>query len=119
MTMMSDKKLRRIAEDFRDGILCEGSSRRMCFMITAPLQGYLSYLGCETELIEGEIDRPDHVAQHFWLRLPDGRILDPTADQFTKPDGSAMPCVYVGERPAWYRLCQPAPAALSREGERQ
>jgi hypothetical protein len=70
----------------------------MCFMMCAPLQGFLSVHGIETELIKGEVND----CEHFWLQLPSGDIVDPTADQFAKPDGSPMPPVYVGPLPAWY-----------------
>ena len=36
---------------------------------------------------------------HCWLRLADGRIIDPTADQF----GNGMPKVYIGTLPAGYK----------------
>lgn len=79
----------------------------MCFATSAPLQGYLSMLDIETELIEGEIKIEKNIYHHVWLRLPDGRILDPTADQFDCPNGSAMPKVYLGIKPNWYEVNPP------------
>lgn len=72
----------------------------MCFAVCAALQGWLSFRGVSTELVEGDFKRTNH----YWLALPDGTIIDPTADQFTKPCGGPMPKVYIGERPHWYRL---------------
>jgi hypothetical protein len=39
----------------------------------------------------GEIER-----NHFWLKLKDGRALDPTIDQFKTYDGWRLPPVYLG-----------------------
>lgn len=64
----------------------------MCFAVCAPLQGLLSASGIETEL-EG-INFPE--VNHYFLRLPDGRILDPTADQF------GLEPVYLGPMPLQY-----------------
>ena len=98
---MTDGQLLKAASGFRKGLLKNHSSESMCFVVTYPLQGYLSFLGFKTALIEGEIDCGDHIVGHFWLRLPDGRICDPTADQFSIPE-RAMPPVYIGEKPNWY-----------------
>jgi hypothetical protein len=87
------------ALEFRQGILENGSSPRMCFAVCAPLQGFLSAIyNFETELTEGAIG--EH--QHYWLTLPDGQIIDPTADQFPNPTGEPMPEVFIGTRPDWY-----------------
>lgn len=91
--MMTDKRLTRIAEDFRDGLLNGRHSRLMCFAVCAPLQSLLSISGIETELVEVEFPG----INHFYLRLLDGRILDPTADQFD------LPAVYLGPVPEKYR----------------
>jgi hypothetical protein len=64
----------------------------MCFAVSAALQGYLSSCGVETELVEADFGHTNH----FWLRLPDGRILDPTADQF------GLSPVYLGKLPTKY-----------------
>jgi hypothetical protein len=78
----------------RKGILGKRSSRMMCMAVSAPLQGLLAALyGVETEL--ETVDFPE--SNHVWLRLPDGRILDATADQF------GLEPVYLGEVPEIYR----------------
>lgn len=97
---MSRRELRETVTAFRKGILNGRDSDQMCFAVCAALQGWLRFLGVETELVEGDFGRTDH----YWLALPDGRIIDPTADQFTTPAGEKMPKVYIGDRPLWYRL---------------
>lgn len=91
-------KLIKIAKDFRDGLLDEKKSNGMCYMVCAALAGYLNFEGYHTELMNGEIEG----SEHYWIVIDGGIIIDPTADQFTKPDGSDMPPVYVGEKPSWY-----------------
>jgi hypothetical protein len=102
-------KLHKIASDFRGGILGTMPSALMCFAVCAPLEGFLRVCGYDVELVEGTVELPNgRVAQHYWLALPDGRVLDPTADQFTKPTGEPMPEVYIGERPGWYLTAEEA-----------
>jgi hypothetical protein len=96
---VDEKELREIVTGFRGGVIGKRSSDRMCLAVCAPLQGLLSAFGYETELVEGDFEHTNH----YWLRLPDGRIIDPTADQFTTPTGARMPKVYIGELPEWYR----------------
>lgn len=86
---MTDKDLIAIASGFRSGVLGTRSGDRMCFVVSAPLQAYLSFLSVETRLMENDSGETNHV----WLGLTDGRVLDPTIDQF----GSAYPKVYLGE----------------------
>lgn len=68
-----------IAAGFRKGLLKKRQSKAMCFFICVPLQAYLSISGFETELIEGEIKTEEGIWNHYLLKLPDERILDPTA----------------------------------------
>ena len=90
---MTDRQLKSIARDMRAGILGKRSSCLMCMVISAPLQGMLSAVyGFDTEL--ETVVFPD--CDHVWLRLPDGRILDATADQF------GLEKVYLGQVPALY-----------------
>lgn len=83
---------------FRDGILDGEDPEGHCFMVSAPLQGYLAAVGVECKLVRGSV----HGNYHVWLELPDGRIIDATASQFRRRDQRAMPLVYVGELPEWY-----------------
>jgi len=101
---MSDKELLKITSQFTKGILGKHQSSSMCFAVSAPLQGFLSVCGFETQLIEGEIEvSKNELWNHFWLKLPDGRILDATANQFRTPDNKEMPKIYLGEKPNWYK----------------
>lgn len=91
---LEDADLVAIAADFRDGILDGGSSAWKCAMVCWPLAGYLSALhSFKTETVETDLGHMNHI----WLRLPDGRALDPTADQFNRlfPDMN-LPPVYLG-----------------------
>jgi hypothetical protein len=91
---VKDATLKRIAKEMRAGILGKRSSRLMCMAISAPLQGMLSAVyNFETELETVDFPHSDHV----WLRLPDGRILDATADQF------GLDPVYLGQVPELYQ----------------
>lgn len=92
---MRSRDIIRIARGFRQGVLGTRPSAGMCLVVSAPLQGLLSAVyGVETELVEVDF----HSTNHVYLRLPDGRILDATADQFP-----GMPDVYFGPWPEQYR----------------
>ena len=95
---MTDKQLVRFVAAFRSGMLGRRSSRGCCGMVCLPLSTYLALHGVENEIIEVDLmDEPSHrAANHCWLRLPDGRALDPTADQFNT-DARRFPRVYLGE----------------------
>ncbi len=86
---MTDKKLARICKAFRDGLLDKDSSCLMCLVVSAPLQAFLSFCGVETELSVVEFTWGNHA----FLTLPDGRVLDPTADQF---GALKLPPIYIG-----------------------
>jgi hypothetical protein len=90
---MRTRKLKAIAREFRAGILGKRSSARMSMVVSAPLAGFLSAVygvGCAVE----ELDFGH--ANHVVIRLPDGRILDATADQF------GLEPVYLGPMPEKY-----------------
>jgi hypothetical protein len=57
-------------------------------MVCYPLAGYLAFLGVDVEVCESRVGDWNHI----WLLLPDGRVLDPTADQFD----ATLPVVYLG-----------------------
>lgn len=108
---MTDKKLLLIVKEFRHGILGRKESDYKCFMVCAPLQGYLkAFHGLETELVEGYYKvetKPGFVLRphHVWLKLSDGRIIDPTRDQFGYPEK-----VYIGVRPKnYFAVGEPKP----------
>ena len=97
---MTDRRLVSVARAFRHVILGRGlgrgPSRLMCFAVCLPLQGYLSVIGFETTLVEATLKHKHGKMNHFWLELPDGRILDPTADQFGLEPVYLGPVPYVG-----------------------
>ncbi len=98
---MTDKKLVKFASAFRAGIIGRKVSAMRCYMICAPLVSLLSIHGVCCKLVEGEvageIGREFNVCNHFWIGLADGRVLDPTADQFNKYSlFPQLPKVYLG-----------------------
>lgn len=90
---MTDTELVEYASEFREGILDGRPSAWMCGMVCYPLAGLLEMCGVKVEVVESDLGHCNHV----WMRLEDGRALDPTADQFNVlfPD-LAMPAVYLG-----------------------
>jgi hypothetical protein len=89
---MTDAELIEFATEFREGILGGAPSNWMCFAVCAPLAPLLRMSGVEAEMVEGDLG----VCNHYWLRLTDGRVLDPTADQFNAHQIEQMPPVYLG-----------------------
>ena len=85
---MKDTQLVDFATEFRIGILDGRASTNMCFAVSAPLASLLRIHGVEAELVESDLAETNH----FWIRLADGRVLDPTADQFDE----SLPPVYLG-----------------------
>lgn len=55
-------------------------------------------------MIEGYVTASQDITNHFWILLDDGRIIDPTADQFNEIKKINAPKVYLGEKPNWYML---------------
>lgn len=98
---MTDAKILRIVQGFRRGILGCDSSDSMCFAICAPLASFLESAGIRVRLIEGILKYEVGTGNHFWLELPDGRVIDPTADQFNRRMRKRMPKVYLGPRLPW------------------
>lgn len=90
---MSDEELVTFASEFRKGIISTGtSSRGFCGMVCWPLTTLLNLHGVECQEIE--VDTGD--CRHVFIRLADGRVLDPTADQFNYFSGIDLPPVYLG-----------------------
>lgn len=89
---MTDEELISFATEFREGILDGKSSWMMCFAVAWPLSGLLRMHGVDNDLVNSDLGE----CNHFWLRLADGRVLDPTADQFNEFGFESMPAVYLG-----------------------
>lgn len=90
---MEDRDLVEFAEGFREGILRGNPSHRMCAAVSWPLASLLRVHGVECEAIESDLGDCNHV----WIKLADGRALDPTADQFNVLFLTDYPPVYLGE----------------------
>jgi len=100
---LTDKNLIKIVAEFRAGILGPKPSKSMCFAVCAPLAGYLGFYGVQAKIVEGVVVKDGGwETNHFWLELADGRVLDPTADQFNDLPDIHLPPVYLGPRPAWF-----------------
>lgn len=100
---MKERELLSLVKKYREVILKGKSSKHKCYAISKPLSELLNNMGILCELTRGYYDggKENH-GQHDWITLKDGRIIDATADQFKKPDGSDMPEIYFGEKPEWY-----------------
>lgn len=96
--MMTDKQLVRFTTEFRSGIVRGRSSEACCFMVCWPLASLLSLHGVEAECIEVDLsgEPSSDAANHVWLKLSDGRALDPTIDQFNSSERK-FPKVYLGQ----------------------
>jgi hypothetical protein len=101
--MITDKRLRKISQEFCAGILENHSSKDMCYVVCNPLATYLSFIGVPCELTEGEIFYDGGKWHHYWITLWTGKIIDPTADQFVKPDGERLKNIWVEILPKEYR----------------
>jgi hypothetical protein len=64
----------------------------MCAAVSWPLAALLRCSGVPCETVESDLGDCNHV----WIRLEDGRALDPTADQFNFPAFKQYPPVYLG-----------------------
>lgn len=92
---MTDQELIAAATELRQGVLAGRPSERMCAMVCWPLAGLLHAChGLDAECVETDLEDTNHI----WIQLPDGRALDPTADQFNALLGLHLPPVYLGPR---------------------
>lgn len=90
----SDAEIVKIAKGFTKGILDGRPTIDMCYMVCSPLVAYLHCEGFECTLTEGEVNG----YHHFWITLDDGKIIDPTADQF------GLLNIWVRKQPSYYRM---------------
>ncbi len=103
-TNMTHAQIKSYARSFRKGILGNRPSTDMCFAVTAPLVTLLQMAGVECALEEGMCGS----CHHFYIRLADGNILDPTGDQFEL----GLPPIYLGTAEGIY-----TPLAISHAPE--
>lgn len=90
---MEDKELIKAIKGFVKGLLNGRSTTDMCYVVCSPLVAFLSAIKVDATLTEGEVNE----YHHFWITLSDGRIIDPTADQF------GLLNIYVRKPPSYYR----------------
>lgn len=115
--MPSDAEIIECATEFRNSMLDGASSDMQCFTVSFALSGWLSFaLGLDTRMWESDLGYIEHV----WLKLPDGRCLDATADQLNKRKrGKPFPPVYLGHVPQWHRQhCYPYDQPRIKERKR-
>ena len=98
-----DLALLNFAKGFREGLLMDKPSNWMCRAVCMPLQTLLGMSGYETQITEGTVIADEAEIEHTWLTLDDGRVLDPTADQFNEYISELdMPPVFLGPLPSFY-----------------
>jgi hypothetical protein len=101
---MTDSELIECATEFRSGLLDGKPSNMMCAMVCWPLAGLLGMYGVECETVERDLGEMNHV----WIKLADGRALDPTLDQFNYLFNESWPAVYLGEPTKYHSEGQPS-----------
>jgi hypothetical protein len=94
---MTDKKLLKFVASFRSGICGRQGSEFMCYAVCAPLVTLLNMNGVEATLRDGTVKFEIGEINHYWIELADGRVVDPTADQFNRILFDKMPKVYLGK----------------------
>lgn len=95
---LTDKQLRAMCLEFRKGLLAKMSSQGKCAMVSWALQGFLSFaVKLKTEVHESQVEKWNHL----YLVMPDGRVIDCTADQFNEYHAikrkRKFPQVYIGK----------------------
>lgn len=91
-----DGRIIKAATEFRIGMIGDKESAGYCGMICWPLATMLAMefaMDFQTTSRE-DIELDDgSTTNHIWIVMPDGRVLDPTMDQF----GAEHPPVYLGQ----------------------
>ncbi len=92
---LTDRDLKVTCREFRKGMIARMSSKGKCAMISWALQGFLSTVyKLNTKVYQGDVGNWNHL----WLVMPDGRVIDCTADQFNKKGKRAKyPQIYIGK----------------------
>jgi hypothetical protein len=96
-------ELSNYTREFRDAVLQGSSSEWMCVALSAPLHAAFQARGIPSQLVVSDLGFCDHI----FLRLPDGQVLDPTADQFNWCSLQKLPGVYLGPPAAIHEGAQP------------
>lgn len=91
---MTDGEIITFATEFREGVLDGASSKWMCAAVSWPLCTLLGINGVKGTCVESDLGEMNHI----WILLDDGRVLDPTADQFNDLFPRQYPPVYLGKR---------------------
>lgn len=91
---VSDQYILQFAREFRTAILSDSDSAWMCAAISGPLCAALTVQSVSCHLVESDLG----VCNHVFIQLDDGRVLDPTADQFNWCSREPLPGVYLGEK---------------------
>lgn len=102
---MTDAELIEFAQEFREGILDGRPSNGACAAVCWPLGSLLNMHGVECEYVETDLGAMNHV----WLKLSDGRALDPTLDQFNHLFSETFPPVYLGRPTKYHGDLSPSP----------
>jgi hypothetical protein len=89
---VTDKELIDYASEFRRAIIGDAPGAWWCAGISAPLHAVLTALGVAADIVKSDLG---HCA-HVFIRFPDGRVLDPTAEQFNWCSRVQLPAVYLG-----------------------
>ncbi len=97
MSTVTAAEIKKIAQGFTKGLLGNKSTVDKCFMVCSPLSAYLSFCGIECTLTEGIINHCEAELHHYWITLSDGRIIDPTADQF------GLLNIWAAKQPSYYK----------------
>lgn len=101
---MKAEELKNVVTQFTKGILGKYTNFGMCFAVCSPLATYLQMCGVGVDLVRGEIYINGDTYEHYWLKQPNGDIIDPTASQFNQIGGYNMPDIYLGAKPDYYKL---------------
>lgn len=88
---MQKSEIKAYAKQFREAFLRGTPSYRMCAALSGPLCSALNLLGVDAHLRAADMGGIEHI----YLQLPDGTVLDPTADQIEGAD-ARLPPVYLG-----------------------
>ena len=85
---LNNEEILNLSREFRQAVLEKDPSDEMCMALSSNLLALLHSKGAAGSLEISELEEIDHI----FIKLPDGQILDVSADQF----GSQYQDVYMG-----------------------